>query len=60
MVDGRHVAGEAVSAQAFGSFMMSSCHLLASALAQGWGDHNGPDWDRDDALNFLKLKLKPE
>ena len=45
-----------MSAQVFGSFMVWSCHLLASAREQGWGDHNGPDWDREDALNFLRHK----
>ena len=60
MEHGRHVAGEAVSAQVLGSFLVASCHLIASAREQGWGDHNGPDWDRDDALSFLKRKLKTE
>jgi hypothetical protein len=60
MAHGRHVAGEAVSAQVFGSYLVNACHLIVSAREQGWGDHNGPDWDRDDALNFLKLKLQTE
>ena len=40
--------------------MVSSCHLIAAARKEGWGEHHGPDRDGGDALGFPMHTLKME